>query len=99
MLGGTFHDHWGFPAKNKPTLSFTGVLPIEFSGHQPKSFEPVSPPRSHGVTDRISVGINQIPLRDLCDLCAMLSLMRVFPAPKATLSTKILSFTTPIPPL
>jgi hypothetical protein len=35
--GGSFHEHRGFRAKNKPTLSFTGVLPIEFSGHQPKS--------------------------------------------------------------
>jgi hypothetical protein len=27
----------GFRARKKPTLSFTGVLPIEFCGHQPKS--------------------------------------------------------------
>jgi hypothetical protein len=28
--GGSFHEHRGFWAKNKPTLSFTGVLPIGF---------------------------------------------------------------------
>jgi hypothetical protein len=35
--GGSFREHRGLRARNKPTLSFTGVLPIEFSGHQLKS--------------------------------------------------------------
>jgi hypothetical protein len=91
--GDSFHEHRGFRAKNKPTLSFTGVFPIKFSGHQPKSpsvasvrcfpVEPVSPPRSHGVTDKISVGINQIPSVTSVTSVRCLHPMRAFPAQKS----------------